>query len=185
MPTDEKKEVSSPDTGMPTEKKGKQAETMTVTKEQWTAVLQEIANLKGATPKKPERVTTHVAVLRFCNNRPVTKFDNYQEILENGKRVAYIDLTLIDGEVITVPYLDFLNEANGEKVSILSQKATESVKNYGQARAINPDPLNQKTWNGGLIDLEVVSVSYQAEVEVVEGAHQGEKYSVPTSCLNA
>lgn len=160
--------------------------TVTITEEQWTTVLQEIANLKrGNTPLKPTRITTHTAMLRFCNDRPVVKYDNFQEILENGKRTGYIDLTLSDGEVITVPYLEFLNEGNAEKVSITSQKATESVKSYGSVRAMNPDPLNQKTWNGGMIELDVTSVTYQAEVEVLEGPRKGQKFSVPTSALNA
>ncbi len=164
----------------------KEEGTMTITKGQWEALLHEVANLRSGTKvEKPKRVTDHTATLRFYGDKPVVKFSNFQEPLVDGRRVGFVDLTLEDGEVVAVEYLAFLNEGNGEKVKIISQKATESVKNYGTVRAVNPDPKNQKTWDGGMIDLEVTSVSYQAEVEVIDGPHEGKKYSVPTTCLNA
>lgn len=158
---------------------------VTITTQQWQEVLNRLARAEQrGVVEKPKRITEHTATLRFCNDKAVVGFDNFREVMEEGRRIGYFDLTLEDGEVLTVPYLEFLNEGNGEKVKIVSQKAHEQVKSFGTVRAINPDPKNQKTWDGGMIDLEVTTVTYQAEVEVIEGPHAGKKISVPTAALN-
>lgn len=164
-------------------------DTVTMTQEQLSALLGRIANLEsGQRVVKPTRVSDRTAVLRFYNGKPVVGLRGYREILdETNNRVAVITLDLFGGdnlESVEVPYLSFLNEGNGEKVKIVKQEAQKHVKSDGQVRAVNPDPMNQKTWEGGLIDLEVVSYTYKADVEVIEGPHAGEKYTVPAECLN-
>lgn len=161
-------------------------ETITITKDQLSAFVQdEVAKALGAKIEKPKRVTEHTAYIRFFEDQPVVGLANVRERLLDGKKVGFVDLNLLDGSVRNVEYLNFLNESERETVSIIKQNAKQHVKNYGTVRAINPDPYNQKTWNGGMIDLEVTSYTYQADVEVIsDGKRKGEKYSVSTEALN-
>ncbi len=177
---------------MPNEKEVKlkpvqeKSETITITRDQLKAFVQdEVAKAIGSKIEKPKRVTDRVAVIRIHEGKPVVSLNKVRERLVDGRQVAFCKIqTLGSPEEIEVGYLDFLNEAEKANVKILSQKATESVKSYGTIKAINPDPMNIKEWNGGNVDLEVTSVQYQAEIEVIDGDLAGQKYSVPTSCLN-
>lgn len=173
---------------MPREKHLEDDQAVTVTKAQWDEVMSQLAQLRQqGKVEKPKRVTDRVATLRFYEGKAIIGASEVAERLIDGRLTGFVTLKLEDGEEVEMLYRDyvrFLNGSMGEKVKIIDQKATEHVKSYGKVRAINPDPVNVKTWDGGVIDLEVTSVSYLANVEVLEGEHAGQQYTVPTSVLN-
>lgn len=167
--------------------KAQGVETVTITKGQLDGLLARLENLEvGRGIKKPKRVTEHEAYLRFYKEKPVVKLSNHKEMCDNfGKIRGFVDLTLLGADKPEIAeYLPFLNESNQVKVKILSQKAEEVVITQGKTRAQNPDPLNDKKFESGEIDLEVTSYQYTAEVEVIEGEHMGEKYTLDTRALN-
>ena len=73
-----------------------------------------------------------------------------------------MDIKLLDEDkVITVPYLEFLNSKNNEKVIIKNQKAEQVVESRGLFVAQNPDPAEisgkRKDFASREVEDEVIS----------------------------
>jgi len=149
--------------------------------------------------EKPKRVTEHIARLRLIKGSPVVDFGKTWEELPrtelnqlNEKRLFGEFIVLVKGEdgkerqvVETVDYIDFINESERAKVSILYQKATKHVDVQDTVRKSNPDPVHNKDFRGGEeVDLEVISYSYMCEVEVIDGTLKGNKYKLDSNVLN-
>lgn len=165
--------------------------TVTMTEEQFQGLMQRIESVEiGKGIRKPKRVTEREATVRFYEGKPVIKYSNFKEKLEEGKRVGYIDITLYgEDKPVTVQYLNFLNnENNVVKVKILSQKAEEITEVQGKVRSRNPDEAgisSKSPWQSNEVDLEVISYKYQVEVEVLDGEFKGQKYTFDAAALNA
>lgn len=139
--------------------------------------------------KKPKRVTEHVARLRLYEGKPVVKYDGYNEVEENGKRVAYINIYPEGVEKpVRVKYLEFLNSDTSVQVKIVKQVAEETVKVEGKVRSKNPDEAHissKRMWESNEVDLEVTSYTYMVTVEVLEGELAGKQFTLDSRALNA
>ena len=151
----------------------------------------------------PKRVSDRIATLRFYKGKPVVWYGNVRELKtkDDDERVSYMDIKLYGEEkVLTIKYLDFLNkekeyseEVESYEVSIKSQKVEEIYKSYGRRMAENPNPardpatgqpLGDRGWQSKEIEMEVVGYKYTAVVEVNDGPHKGEEFTLSTACLN-
>ena len=162
---------------------------VTITRGQLDGILAELANLKkGQRFEKPKRVTEHTAYVRYEDDKPVVKYGQVKERKDQstGKMVAYMNVILAGvKEPKEVEYLAFLNSANQTQVKIISQNREECREVNGVMTAQNPDPHSNKSFQPREIELEVISRKYTATVEVLEGAHKGERFDISTSALNS
>ena len=146
----------------------------------------EILEKRGQGIVKPKRVTERVASLRFHEGKPVVWYGNVREKKDKdtGKLVAWMDIKLFEREepasLQTVEYLAFLNEHNSVQVKIVSKKMTEFRESAGVITTVNPDPakISGKSFQPQEVDAEVVRREYTSEVEVLEGPHKGELFTV-------
>ena len=166
--------------------KPKKEKTVTMTEAQVQAMIKDgIDRAMGLKIVKPKRVLERDISIVFYEDKPVTSLGNTRYKLVDGTKVLFADITVLGSEKpIMVEYLSFLNEAKVELMRVIKKIDTEVVKNYGTITAINPDPYNNKTWNGGEIDLEVTSVTSECELEVLHGDRAGERYTLPNKCFN-
>lgn len=166
-----------------------QNETITITRGQFDALVEKVNKLeqRGQGVVKPKKVTERVARLRFDEDKPVIWYGNVREKKDKdtGKLVAWMDIKLFAGLDIppilkTVEYLYFLNDSNSVKVKILSKKMIEYRESQGVIRTINPDEakIAGKNFQSQEIDAETVRREYTSEIEVLEGSHLGEKFTV-------
>ena len=158
--------------------------TVTMSEAQFKALMDRIDRVEGGF-KKPARVKDHVAYLRVYNSKPIVKYGQAKVVYDKELRKNRMDLELYTAEDQTKPfvvdYLTFLNEDNQVKVSILSQKAVESIESMGTRAKVDP---KTDRFMDSEIELEVRSVVYQAEIEITEGELKGQKLSVPADALN-
>ena len=168
------------------DEKPKKEKTVTMTTEQLQAfVKDEVSKAMGLKIVKPKRVLERDVSVIFYEDKPVTSLGNTQYQLVDGARVMFADITVLGSDKpIVVEYLSFLNEAHVELMRVIKKIDTEVVKSYGTITAINPDPYNNKTWNGGEIDLDVTSITSESEVESLQGDRKGERYTLPNQCFN-
>ena len=167
-------------------------EPVTITRGQLDGIMTELANLKkGTIYQKPKRVTERIVLARFHDDKIVTWMGNVDELRnkETGKLVAWTDIKVHGSDKpVRIEYLKFLNSSNAFQAKIISQKMEEIVESQGQIRTSNPDEANisgkMKNFKSAEIDAEVVRREYTVTVEVTEGPHKGETYTVPASCLN-
>lgn len=164
-------------------------ETITMTRSQLEGIVAEMI-AKSGSPKKPQRVTDHVATLRFHEGRPVVQYGQVREVKENGEKVAYMNINVQeDGEFVAEPikvrYIDFLNDSNFSKVQILKQHAEKKEISHGEFHTQNANEVYDKKFQSELAeDLEVRYI-YTCDVEVLEGDLKGKKFTVPATALNA
>lgn len=176
---------------MDNEEKVQNNEVVQLTKSQFDSIMADLSALKNrGAVKKPKRVTEHTATLRFHNDKPVVWYGNIRELKDKdtGRLVAWMDIKVLGSEkVINVPYLEFLNGNNRVQVKILKQTAEEIVKSFGNFRAENPDPaqISNRNWRANEVEEEVRSYKYTSVVEVIDGEHTGEQYTISNDALNS
>ncbi len=176
-------------TGTPVEAPKPSSETITISKGQLQAFVQDaVAKAMGSKVEKPSRVKEHTAVVRYLDGQPVIKIAGLKERKVDGKNIGYINVTLLDGIVKEVEYLPFLNETERMHVKILSQKAEQHITSGNMGNTVyaeNPNPYEIKNFTSREIELEVVSYTYEANVEVTtEGEYLGNKFTIDTAFLN-
>lgn len=168
------------------EVKAPSAETITLTKGQLEAMIDDRIKNKGV-PEKPRRVTDRTARLRFHNGQAVVKYANVREKLDvsTGRPLAWMDITLEDGSVHTVPYLEFLNSQNSALVQIKRMQVEEVVVSEGSLRTQNPNPKDIKNWSGSEIEAVVTHENRVMEVVVLDGEYKGREIKVDGNALNS
>ena len=192
VPQSENKEVQTPEIPKPELKIDVKVETpedtVTLSKSQFEGLIGRLETLeeRGKT-RKPKRITENTAILRFHNDKAVRWAGNVVETLDKltGRNIAHMDIKLYGEEkAIKVPYLEFLNAKNATLVRIKEQKAEEIVDVVESSRTRNPDPVHKKDFTSREMDMEVVTLKYTATVEVLEGSHKGDVYTLPGEALN-
>lgn len=180
--TQEKKEVV---TKVP-EKVVQPTETLTMTRAQLEAIIDDKIKNRGV-PQKPKRVTDRVARMRVHNGKVVIGYGNVKERMDMnvGKPVAWMDITLEDNSVVTVPYLDFLNSPNSVQVQIKLMSVEEVVTSEGYLKTQNPNPKDIKNWSSAEIEAAVTSEKRTVTVIILDGDLKGKELVVDSNALNA
>lgn len=161
-------------------------EPVTITQGQLKGILSELETLKGNKPNRPQKVDTNIATIRFYENKPVVWYGNIREKKVDGERIGYADIKVIDDDKPkTVEYLEFLNSPNQVKVEIKDQRAKRVEDVVDTIRSRNLDEHFRKKFTSEEIDMVVVKYEYEADIEVLDGTHKGEKYTVDVNCLNS
>ena len=165
-------------------------ELITLTKSQLEGIMADLDSLKKSqTSVKPKRSTERVATLRFHDDKPVVWYGEVKEVWnsERHKNIAYLDFKVEgNNKPINVEYLKFLNSDNKVNVKIKSQSVEEITQSEGVMTTRNPDQakIATKNWESREMDAEIITRIYTVTVEVMEGPHSGEVYTVPAKSLN-
>jgi hypothetical protein len=156
-------------------------ETYTLTGKQLQSLFDRLDAVEGKTGvRRPKRVKEHVAVMRQHDGKLVVGVGTAKELKDKG---LCLPLVLEGSDKLTwVNYLDFLNADNLVNVKVVSQKAEEHIDTGGSFPKID-----QKTdqMMDEQIELEVLTVSYEVTVEVLDdGDFKGHTLTVPSTALN-
>lgn len=174
----------------------KEEETVVVSKVELDGILSRLKDLESGKKMmltKSDRVKEHIAYLRMIDDELVV---GVQKNKRGEEKSAYIyknehgdeflrwDVVLESGKKVTVEMLEFLNDNNKINVKILDQKAKKSVKVVDVIKAENSDPHLNKNFSSFDVEQEVVSVEYDATVEILDGENAGKTLTISTRMLN-
>ena len=161
-------------------------QTITMTVDQLNALVDERIKNRGIV-EKPKRVTDRTARMRIHNGQAVVGFGQVKERMDAsiGRPMAWLEITLEDGKVETVPYLEFLNSPNSVLVQIKRTQVEEIVKSDGYIHAQNPNPKDIKNWKDAEVEAVSTSEKRTMEVLILEGELKGKELTVDGNVLNS
>jgi hypothetical protein len=166
---------------------------VTVSKEFLENLMSRVENLEGK-PKPTKKVNEHFAYLRLWDNKIVLGVKRFytekalSEKNDKDEKRLFAELNIKDNsDKVTVDWLDFLNQINGEnkfKVKIIKEVAEEISTSQGNMLSRNLDEYNNKKFMTRDIDLEVISYQYTCNVQFIEGPLSGQEITLNSESLN-
>ena len=157
---------------------------LNISREQLDAVVADAVKkaLANKIAEKPKRVTERIVKVRFYKDKLVRSYSNVDEQRDDrGKLIAWVDITL-DGqeEPERVEYLKFLDKTPQFRALVKKVTFDEIVESEGEFRTVNPDEakIERKNFNPRVEVAEVTKKVKKSDIEIMEGSHQGEVYTI-------
>lgn len=163
-------------------------ETITLTKDQFEAIIEKLNRLEKGGVRKPKKVNDRIAVVRVVEGKLFSGYEKKPWTVNFGRHDEYMlckaRFVGKDGtpEVKEINYLQFIREAPTAKVKILSRKDTTIVESQGEQQM--RDPETDRVLSGQSMEIEVTSVESEFTIEILDGDLEGTTFVVNDEALN-
>ena len=161
---------------------------VTLTAEEFKSITDRLSQLeKGVTNIRPTRTKEHIASVAVVDGSPVVGWKQVKDDGTVSGANLVINLVLLNGEKKTLPYLEFVRDAQRVRAKVLKQESRERIETgYGKGGGGVINKVDQKTdkFLGDEIELAVSYRETIFTVEIMDGDLAGTKFDINANYLN-